>query len=373
MKLPTLFSRTSTGAIQEWTIEVDAGRYRMESGQQCGKKVVSEWTVCKPKNVGRANETDAQTQAELEAKSKWDKKAKTGYFESVEDIDKALYIEPMTAKKYFDRLDKITYPVAVQTKFNGVRCVATKDGLFSRKGEKFVSIPHIFETLKPFFKIHPNAFLDGELFSEEYRQKLNRIVSLCRKQDPTEEELNESKAIVEYFVYDGYGFDGVSRETPYTERLLAIERRLSNFPYYQPVETEIANSHEEVMKMFEKRIAYGHEGIMVRIIDSPYEHKRSANLLKCKPTDDSEFVIVDIVEGDGNLGGMAGKVICKMEDGRTFGANIKGGRECNKDIWNYREKYIGQKVTITYNGFTGKGDGLPNFAQFDASNYLLTF
>ena len=38
MKLPTLYSRTSTGATQTWTIEIDGGRYRTEYGQIDGKK-----------------------------------------------------------------------------------------------------------------------------------------------------------------------------------------------------------------------------------------------------------------------------------------------------------------------------------------------
>ena len=44
--LPTLFSRTSTGAIQQWTVQIDGNKFRVESGQTDGKKVLSEWTVC---------------------------------------------------------------------------------------------------------------------------------------------------------------------------------------------------------------------------------------------------------------------------------------------------------------------------------------
>lgn len=47
-----------------------------------------------------------------------------------------------------------------------MRCVATKNGLFTRKGEKYISVPHIEEALKPFFDKHPESVLDGELFKK---------------------------------------------------------------------------------------------------------------------------------------------------------------------------------------------------------------
>ena len=85
--LPTLFSRTSTGAVQQWTVQIDGNKFRVESGQTDGKKVLSEWTVCEPKNVGRANATTAEEQAVCEAQSKWDKKVKLGYTTDVSKID----------------------------------------------------------------------------------------------------------------------------------------------------------------------------------------------------------------------------------------------------------------------------------------------
>ena len=40
--LPTLYSRTNTGAIQEWTIEIDGDKYRTVYGQVDGKKIDSK-------------------------------------------------------------------------------------------------------------------------------------------------------------------------------------------------------------------------------------------------------------------------------------------------------------------------------------------
>ena len=56
MQLPTLYSRTNTGAIQTWTVEVQGDSYRTIHGQLDGKLQTTEWTVCNTTNEGRANE-----------------------------------------------------------------------------------------------------------------------------------------------------------------------------------------------------------------------------------------------------------------------------------------------------------------------------
>jgi hypothetical protein len=124
--LPTLFSRTSTGAVQTWQMIVDGNQYYVTSGQQNGKKVQSEPTICQGKNIGRANETTPEEQAESEAQAKWDKKVKLGYTTDVTKIDSSTsFVEPMLAKNYDDYRDKMDWEegVFVQNKYNG--CLAS--------------------------------------------------------------------------------------------------------------------------------------------------------------------------------------------------------------------------------------------------------
>ncbi len=167
MNFPILYSRTSKGGVQTWKIEVTGNSYVMITGLIDGKKTTSKPTVVKGKNIGRANETTPEQQALSEARSKFDKKAKTGYFEDIAEIDNMAYVEPILANKYFERIvkNKVVFPAIVQCKFNGARCIATKDGLTSRKGERYLTCPHIEESLKTFFARYPDAVLDGELFN----------------------------------------------------------------------------------------------------------------------------------------------------------------------------------------------------------------
>ncbi len=81
MKLPMLFARTNTGAIQTWTIEVDGNKYRTHYGQLDGAIQITEWTLCVGKNTGKKNATSNEDQAVKEAKATWKKKKESGYFE----------------------------------------------------------------------------------------------------------------------------------------------------------------------------------------------------------------------------------------------------------------------------------------------------
>jgi len=361
-----LFARGNNGKILEWEMEVDDHRYRTIAGARDAKKVTSEWTICESKNVGRANETSGNEQAYAEAKSLWLRKIKRhGYWENEKDIDKTTFIEPMLALKFADHKQKLTYPVMVDRKFNGCRLVTSFAGMFTRKGEEYQTVPHIWKALKPLFDRYPDLVLDGELYNHDYRFKLNEIVKLIRKSKKfTQEDLDKSAKLVQYYVYDGYGFDNVSEETYCSSRRRALMRLLHGIPEVVVVPFEWAENESDVWKYYEEYLSDGYEGAIVRS-DTKYEHRRTDALLKCKPSDDDEFVIIDIIEGTGNWSGAAKAVRLKYKDG-NFKATVKGDREGAIQVLKDRTKWIGRTVTITYTGLTGLGT--PHAAQMDPSN-----
>jgi ATP-dependent DNA ligase len=373
--LPTLFSRTSTGAIQTWQMIVDGNKYYSITGQQDGKKIENEPTVCEGKNIGKKNETSAEEQSTLEAKSKWDKKIKTGYTTDVNKIDSCTsYVEPMLAKNFEDRLDKIDWfeGVFVQNKYNGARCVATHDGgrvrLTTRKGEEYLSVGHISKDLERFFEDYPNAVLDGELFSYEHRQKLNELMSVIRKTKKiTEDDLKKSEEMVRFHIYDGYNM-GRNTEacSKYVDRKKVIDELLPKYSkYYRKVETELAHSLDEVRAIFNKYVDDGQEGVIVRVPSSPYQHKRSSDLLKWKPLEDSEAVITSVMEGDGNWSGVA-KTVTLDWNGIVFDATLKGTYEQCTEVLKNKKDYLSKEVTFLFNGKTGLGK--PNYARIDLNN-----
>lgn len=376
LQLPTLYARSNTGAVLEWDIEIEGNKYRMITGQQGGQKVTSKWTLAKGKNAGRTNETTAEEQAQLEADAKWKKKIKReGYWEDLKDIDKACrFIEPMLAQKLRDHPDKVIFPCMVDKKYNGGRVVASAAGFFSRKGEQFMSIPHIVEAVESLFETYPDLVLDGEGYNHDLRFKLNELMSILRTTKPsllTPELLRRSEQIVRLYVYDGYGFDGITADTGNLERRKALKDLVKGIPYLVWVPYRTADTLDEVYEIYGEHIAEGMEGSIIRNINAPYEHKRSYNLLKVKPTDDSEGVITSINEGTGNTSGLAATatVVWSGPDGRTeFDATFMKSIETRRQILKSPQLWVGQEVTFLYNGLTGKYPRKPNYARIDPDN-----
>ncbi len=363
---PTLYLKDSKGSTRIWFLEQQDNAYRTIAGLIDGQQVTSEWTRVEGKNIGKANQTNPTEQATSEIESKYTKQLKTGYFEDIADIDKELYISPMLAKNFIDRLDKIVYPVLVDIKYNGGRVVSSAAGQFSRKGELYHNIPHLQESLDFLFKKYPAMFTDGEGYNHEYRYKLNLIMKLLRKSvNVTPETLKESRDKVKYYIYDGYGFGNVTKDTKQFERRAALIKLLQDIPHIVPVVGKIAENEKEVWKIYQEYVDDGYEGAIVRE-DEKYVHNRASCLLKVKPEDTDEGIIVDIQEGDGNWSG-TGKVITFRWKDKEFNGTFKGDRPRCIQFLKDKKQWIGREVQFAYNGLTGLGT--PNFARMDIDNW----
>lgn len=353
-KLPIIYSKTSTGATQQWEIIVEGNSFYVKEGLVGGKLTENKPTIVTGKNTGKANETSDEEQAYKEAKSKWDKKVEKGYHEDINDIDnESAYVEPMLAHKYNDRKDKVVFPVILQRKYNGGRLVASKGGCYTRNGKKYESCPHISELLKPLFDKHPKWVVDGEIYTHD--KPFEKIMSLVRKTKPTKEDLEESKKVIQFHIYDGVVDD---KTLGYIDRFELIKSEIQKLVGKTKslafVESVVGNSHEDIENYHNQFVKEGFEGIMIRIADSPYENKRSVNLLKFKKFIDAEFEIVDIVEGLGNRSGMAGAIMIKTKDGKVFNSGIKGGEDYYRELLKNKKKLIGKLATIRYQNLSDK-------------------
>lgn len=356
--LKILVKRTETGAIQEWTIfygtdPVGGAFYYTVSGQTNGKKITNDKTYCFGKNAGKKNETSDAQQAEAEARAKWDKKLKSGYFTDIKDIDNETYVEPQLAKKYEDYASQLVFPIYSQPKLDGIRAIISKHGAFSRNGGKHVACPHILESLKLFFEKNPDTILDGELYCDKFNNDFNKICSLVKRTKPTKEELFESSQAIEYWVYDI-----IDTKKTFAERSDFITKNLFGNKIII-VETTKVKDKAELDNLYENYVEHGYEGQMIRT-NSVYEKKRSKNLLKRKEFQDGEWKIIDIIEGVGNRSKMAGYMVFKTSSGETFKSNIKGDRALLKDYLLNKVNYIGKQATIRYFNLTPNKE-IPRF------------
>jgi ATP-dependent DNA ligase len=252
----------------------------------------------------------------------------------------------MLAHKVNDKKIDFTEPVFIQPKLDGVRCIFTKDGAYSRTGKQFHNLRHIELRLAGFFNLNPNAVLDGELYNHALRDDFEQIISLVRKQKPTDEDRLNAQHLIQYHVYDAI-VEGVSYKDR-LEWLLQCRSLWSNVVV--PVETHEVNKYEEAANMhYDGFLKQGYEGSILRL-NGRYEQKRSYNLQKFKDFSDDEATIVGYEAGKGKRTGTLGKFFMMDDNGIEFGC--PPGKGFNyKDLANILDNvhdYIGKRATFTY-------------------------
>jgi DNA ligase-1 len=220
----------------------------------------------------------------------------------------------------------------------------------SRNGKPIVSAPHILEALQPFVKNNPDVVLDGELYNHKLKNDFEKIISLVRKTKPTAEDLEESKELVQYWVYDM--MTDLNNLT-FTQRFGLLGSGFVDWnKMIRPVPTNIINNEDEIQEMLAIRLEEGYEGQMLRVPDSPYEGKRSKFLIKHKEFEDEEFEIVSIEEGKGNWAGAAKRIEIRLKDGTTQFSGVRGSLDFLQDVLYNANDYIGTDVTVRYQNKT---------------------
>ena len=323
-KADTLFHIDENGNTRVWWMEVDNDKYRTVSGVEGGQLVTSEWKVANPKNVGRANATTGHEQAMSEVKSQYTKKLDRKYSRTKDTAGKSNIIEPMLAQTY-KGWDKKWETVYSQPKLDGMRCIATKDGLFSRQGKPIVSVPHIQHGLIDFFQRFPDVVLDGELYNHDFKDNFNELISIARQMKPSAEDIAKSSKYIQYHVYDAV------IDNYFNGRIAFLANNLPNNEIIKIVYTRSIQRKTELDEEYGELLAQGFEGQMIRH-NEKYEQKRSKTLLKRKEFTDEEFRILEVIEGQGNWSGYAKSVKCVTADGVVFNAGIKGTQEFTKAL-----------------------------------------
>ncbi|UTU09524.1 hypothetical protein CcrBL47_gp238c [Caulobacter phage BL47] len=161
---------------------------------------------------------------------------------------------------------------------------------------------------------------------------------------------------MQYHIYD-YPAPAV-RDLGFDERYERLVQDLgflfdADGPIMQ-VSTVPVRDEAHLLELFYKAVDDGFEGGIGRLA-GPYVQNRCWWVIKIKILQDQEFEVVELVEGNGNYSGYAKRVTCRLPDGRTFGAGIKGGMsKFNADLLGEAGKQ--QKVvTIEFFGWTDAG------------------
>ena len=255
-------------------------------------------------------------------------------------------IKAMLAHKYNE--DKADYPAFIQPKLDGVRCLFTAKGAFSRANNRFMNVEHIEQALKPFFAKNPTAILDGELYNHGLKDDFEKIISLVRKKKPTDLDKAEAAQLVQYHMYDVASMTIAT----YTDRNLFLLAEPSFRPHscLQRVKTQMALDFDEAQKFHNNNLKLGYEGSIYRTTYGKYKGTRSWDLMKFKDFHDDEATIIGYELGKGKREGTLGKFIMQDDEGVEFGCPPGKGYDY-KDLANMLNNitdYIGERATFTY-------------------------
>jgi len=259
----------------------------------------------------------------------------------------------MLAHKFdIDRVD-YSQPVYIQPKLDGVRCLFTANGAYSRNDKQFMNVRHIEMALKPFFDQYPDVVLDGELYNHKLKNDFEKIISLVRKQKPSDEDRINAQHLVQFHVYDF--FDELQYDY-YETRMHKLNVSDIYCASVKFVPTYRVHKHEEALNMHDAFLRDGYEGSILRL-NGLYKHGRSYDLMKFKDFSDAEATIVNYEEGKGKRFGTLGKFIMQDDDGNIFGCPPgKGYNHTDlKHMLKNIHQYMGQRATFTYFQRTNAG------------------
>ena len=360
----------------------------VETGVVGGKITRHAPTYPEITNEGKSNERNKFKQGLVIARSLYLKKRENGSqiksaFESKKKVSKknTKYF-PMLVRKYDDEKKNIVYPVYIQPKLDGVRCISflkkspqenptTKDvEMYSRQRKSYLGFDETKAELLPAlidmwdFENNESIYADGELY--KHGMSLQDISAFSR--NPDRKDMEKFKG-VKYHVFDIF----------YPEQLdLTFQNRLEclndlfdglsgSHKTIVKVPTSTAKTEKAQNKMYKLALSKKYEGIIIRNSSSRYlTHPtknnttiRSKFVLKRKMTYDAEFEVVGFTQGKKGHDKGAIIWICKTPDTeKEFNATPKNisyeeryelfKKASSDDGKGFKKKYNGRQMTIEY-------------------------
>lgn len=257
------------------------------------------------------------------------------------------------------RLAKWEPPYIVQPKLDGIRCryVRYEGGslLLSSEENVIFSVPHI----KNFLDSIPELpELDGELYCHGIA--FEDIVSITSR----EVNIHSGYENIQYHIFDIADETMVQVNRTLTLTSLGLQYHKNSpikiVPYY------IANTLEDVMRIYDQILNEGYEGIVVRNIGYTYLRKRSTGMMKFKPKKTDIYRVVGYKEEvsiEGVPKGTLGALICVGDEGTQFSVGSGFTQEQRQKYWDIRNILLGKYCTVSYQHTTSK-KGVPRFPVF---------
>jgi DNA ligase-1 len=245
----------------------------------------------------------------------------------------------LLAETYRNQADVSQY--LASEKLDGVRAIWDGQTLRFRSGKEI-------QAPRWFINGLPQRALDGELWIG--RGSFDQLSGIVRREVPDDAEWRQIK----YMIFELPGATGNFRER--AEEIARTVRKADVPWLHEIVQFQVVH-RSSLQKQFDAIVKAGGEGLMLHRADAAYETGRSDTLLKMKPWDDAEAVVIGHQPGKGKHRDQLGSLRVRTTDGREFSLGTGFS-----DLQRQTPPAIGKAVTYRYRGFTSSG--LPRFASF---------
>jgi len=258
--------------------------------------------------------------------------------------------------------DHIDYPVRVEPKLDGLRCIIVKrDGLatmFTRSGTVLETLPKIKRVIEE--APWDNFVLDGEAMGSDWNESASVVMSHKRGKDDSNIVFHAFDSMPFSDWHDQESSMELSTRVELTEELISQV----NSPSVVHVKGVTVNDPKELLDFYSKNLEGGFEGIMIKDVSALYSFKRSSSVRKMKPVATYEGMIVGHYMGnrgskrEGLWGGfevmMPNGVITRVGGG--FTDVLKAEIGVDPDVWIGRVVELeGQPDPSTSDGLTKDG------------------
>ena len=367
MSSPTLYKTDQKGAIRSWKIFVEAAddgiTYNIVtiSGIVGKKQTRHETNVATGKYLNKANETTVEEQAIKEAKSKYAKKKLIGYVDDESEVGK-VQITPMLLRDYSKFAKKPEYPLFIQRKHDGARCLVgmtADDGvkLYGRNQIEIVNFPHIVADFTEIYANLPetseNIWFDGELY--HHGTPLQEINGLVSKKTNLNSKGNVADRVkISLFVFDM--FDTEDLDIEYRDRYAYLQENIPDtLESVRVVDGEPVRDEGAMKDITEGYVLEGYEGSLLRTGDGKYKYgNRSPGVWKFKFPDIGYAVITDITKV---TNGIVFMVDYPAADDTVIAIKITGSGtvKYKNYILEHKDNYIGATIKFGHYGKTKAG------------------
>jgi DNA ligase-1 len=229
----------------------------------------------------------------------------------------------------------------VSEKYDGVRALWNGKVLRFRSN-RAVNAPAWFIAKLPALP------LDGELWLG--RGRFDSLSAIVRKTEPQDNEWRQIK----YMIFELPDAPGT-----FSERAQGIRQIVAQTRWSQLIAAEQFRVADRVAlkRKLDEVVRGGGEGLMLHLADAFYVTGRSDVLIKVKPLQDAEAVVIEHVPGKGKYQRMLGALRVRASDGRKFLIGTGFTDEVRRS-----PPPIGTTITYTFRGLTNTG--LPRFASY---------